>query len=281
MSRIITLVTFALLVAGSNAFAQSASLPTTQPSLLQIIREEVKIGHAADHVKTEVGWPAAFEKAKFPYYSLALVSLTGGSEAWFVVPYDSHAAMADEMKRSSDDPVLAAELARLARADAEHITSVRSIHAMARKDLSHGAYPDVAKQRFFEVTIMRVRPGHQATFAAAAKAYAAAAGRSPAVNYRIYEVVAGMPGPTYLIFSSTTSFGDFDKVMAAGEATMKGATAEERATLEKFGKESLLNEETHRFRVDPEMSYVPKEVRAEDPAFWLPKKPAAKTSTQP
>ncbi len=69
--------------------------------------------------------------------------------------------------------------------------------------------------------------------------------------------------------------------MAAGEATMKGANAEERAALDKFGKEALVNEETHRFRVDPEMSYVPKEVRAQDPAFWLPKKPAAKTSSQP
>jgi len=282
MSRIRSLLTLALVVSGSPAFAQPAGLPTTQPNLIQIIREEVKVGHAAEHLKVETGWPAAFEKAKSPYYSLALVALTGATEAWFVVPYESHAAMADEMKRSSDDPVLAAELARLSRADAEHITSVRSIHATARKDLSHGTFPEIAKQRFFEVTIFRVRPGHQATFAAAAKAYGAAASRTaPGTNFRIYEVIAGMPAPAYLIFTSTTSFGDFDKVLAGGEATMKGLTADERAALDKFGKEALVNEETHRFRVDPEMSYVPKEVRAADPAFWLPKKPATKTSPQP
>jgi hypothetical protein len=29
------------------------------------------------------------------------------------------------------------------------------------------------------------------------------------------------------------------------------------------------------------MSYVPKEVRAQDPAFWMPKKPAVKPPSQP
>jgi hypothetical protein len=265
---------------GTLALAQS--LPATQPNLLQIIREEVKVGHADDHVKTESGWPAAFEKAKSPYYSLALVSLTGSNEAWFIVPYDSHKAMADDMKRSSDDPNLTAELARLSRADAEHLTGLRTIQAMARKELSHGAFPDTAKQRFWELTLFRVRPGHEEEFTAAAKAYGSATDRvAPSTSYRVYEVIAGMPGPAYLLFSSTTSFGDFDKSMSEGEITMKGATAEERAALQKFSLEALISAETQRFRLDPEMSYVPKEVRAQDPAFWMPKKPAVKPPSQP
>jgi hypothetical protein len=262
------------LVAGLSGSGLAQSLPTSQPNFLQIFREEVKVGHEADHVKTEAAWPAAFEKAKSPYFSLALVALTGPPEAWFVLPFDSNAAIGDSMKRN-DEPAMAAELARLSRADAQHISGLRTIVAAARKDLSRGAFPDTAKQRFYEITVFRVRPGHEDQFQAAAKAFGAAAGRgAPGTSYRVYEVIAGMPSPTYLVFSSVPSFGDFDKMQADGEATMKAASTEERTTLQKFGLEASINTETHRFRLDPEMSYVPKDVRAQDPAFWMPKRPA-------
>jgi hypothetical protein len=272
-------LTLLLVVGGAPAFAQT--LPTTQPNLLQIIREDVKTGHGADHTKTEAGWPAAFEKAKSPHFYLALASMTGANEVWYVVPYESHAAMADEMKLSNDDPVLAAELARLSKVDAEHITATRTILAAARKDLSRGTFPDAAKQRFYEVTIFRVRPGHEASFAAAAKAYGSAAGRAaPETSFRVYEVTAGMPGPTYLVFSSVPAFGHFDRTMSEGEATMNGFSDEEKAAFAKF-HEGLVNAETHRFRLDPEMSYVPAAVRSQDAAFWMPKKPGMKSTSQP
>ena len=62
---------------------------------------------------------------------------------------------------------------------------------------------------------------------------------------------------------------------------MKGMTPEEQATLQKFATEALINSETQRFRVDANMCYVPKEVRATDPAFWTPKKPVVKPTTTP
>jgi hypothetical protein len=100
------------------------------------------------------------------------------------------------------------------------------------------------------------------------------------VSYRVYEVIAGMPGPTYLVFSSTKTFGEFDKDLAAGDAIFKGMTTEERAGMQKFG-EGLVNAETHRFRLSPEMSYVPRDVRTGDPEFWTPKKPAVKPTAAP
>ncbi len=96
----------------------------------------------------------------------------------------------------------------------------------------------------------------------------------------MYEVLAGMPGPTYLVFSSTESFAEFDRMTEEGMAVMKAATDDERKTLQQFSAEGVINVETQRFRVDPVMSYVPRETRASDPAFWLPKRPApAKPTT--
>lgn len=55
----------ASLLALSGA-AHAQGLPTTQPALLTIYIEDIKPGHQADHVTTESGWPAAFERAGSP-----------------------------------------------------------------------------------------------------------------------------------------------------------------------------------------------------------------------
>jgi hypothetical protein len=270
----ITLVAV-LLGCAATAFAQG--MPTSQPTLLTIVREDVKIGRGAEHARFEAGWPAAFAKAKSTDYYLAFVSMTGPSEAWYVTPYASHSAIADGMKREAADPVLSAELERLSRGDAEFLNNVRVMQAAGRPDLSMGAFPDLAKVRFTEITWFRVRPGHEAGFEAAAKAYRAAAQRAaPTTSYRVYEIMAGVPGPTYLVFSSVESYAGFDQMMAAGQATMRGAAPDEMAALQKFSAEGLVNSETQRFRVDPAQSYVPAETRAVDPDFWTPKKRPAR-----
>jgi hypothetical protein len=274
-----SLVFVASMACAGTALAQG--IPTSQPNLLQIYREEVKVGRAAEHAKFEAGWPAAYEKTKNPYTYIALASMTGPGEVWFVSPFTNHQAMADMFGRD-DDPSMAPILERLQRGDADYISSTRSILAAARKDLSHGAYPDTAKQRFYEITIFSVKPGHGRDFEAAAKAYGAAATRSaPDTSYRVYEVLAGLPSPTFLVFSSVTSYAAFDKVMADGQAISKAMTEEERGTMAKFTADGLARTEVIRFRLSPTMSYVTQEVKAQDPAFWSPRPSAVNASAKP
>jgi hypothetical protein len=260
-----------LVVVGAHA-AAAQTLPASQPNLITIVREDVKPGHAADHARLEAGWPAAYERAKSTAYYLALVSMTGPPEALYVTPYESHTAIGDIMKREDADPVLSAELSRLSKADAAMLNGVRTIQAAARRDLSYGAYPDLARQRFFEFSWFRVRPGHEMGFEAAAKAYGAAAKRAGAMTaFRVYEVIAGGPAPTYIIISSVASYGEFDGMMTDGQKTMKGFAADEGAMLQKFMMDGVISIESQRYRVDPGQSYVPRETRATDPAFWMPK----------
>lgn len=271
MTRAISILSTALLIAGSSSTALSQGMPTSQPNLIQITREEVKTGHDAMHATHEAGWPAAFAKAKSPNYYLAMVSITGPNEAWYVAPHASHAALGESMKLQSTDQALKAELARLERVDADHINSVRRIHAVARTDLSYGAFPDMALARFWEITTFRVRPGYEEGFANAAKAYAAAAKRAaPGMSWRTYEVIAGLPGPTYLVFSSVQSFAEFDKGIEQGTALGKAFTPDELSTLQKFSTAGLINAETQRFRLDASQSYVDAPTKAKDPAFWTP-----------
>jgi len=265
----LTLLAF---VAGSAATALAQGLPTTQPKFLHIIREEVKIGRSADHSRWEAGWPAAFEKAKFPDSYIALESVTGPTEVWYLSPYASQAAYGESMARQNADAALTAETERLSRGDAEFVSGLNAIEAVARPELSHGAFPDLAMMRFWEVGTFRVKPGHGEEFEAAVKAYGTASGRSaPNASWRTYEVVAGAPDGTYLFISSVASFGDFDKARAEGEATWKGLTYDERSALQKLMTEGTLSSWSNRFRLDPRQSYVPAETRQKDPAFWMPK----------
>ncbi len=265
--RYVLFVVSAALLASGSGVVVAQTMPTSQPNLIEIFIEDIKLGHDADHAINEAGWPAAFEKAEFPYTYLALVSLTGRSQVWYATSYESHTALGDSYKRTSENKELAAELSRLSRADAAHVDNVRIAHARARLDLSHGAFPDIATQRFWEITTFRLRTGYEDEFETAAKAYGASASRSaPKANYRVYEVIAGLPGPTYLIFSSFAAFGELDAAMTSGDAVMKGMNAEEQAAMEKFVP-GIISSVTNRFKLDPTMSYVPADVSAEDPEF--------------
>jgi len=271
MTRALAVFQTALLSVSSASFAFGQGVPTSQPNLVQITREEVKTGHNAMHSVYEAGWPAAYAKAKSPNYYLALVAITGPNEAWYISPYSSHAALGESMKRASDDKALSADIDRLQKGDADHINSVRTIHAVARTDLSYGAFPDMALARFFEVTTFRVRPGFEEAFANVAKAYAAAAKRAaPNMSWRTYEVIAGIPGQTYFVISSVQSFADFDRGLQDGMAIGKAFTPEEQQMMEKFGTTGLINAETQRFRLDPVQSYVDAATKAKDPKFWSP-----------
>ena len=259
-----------VLCAAHLAFGQTG-LPTSQPKLLTIVREEVKPGRSADHANHEAGWPAAFEKAKSPDYYLAMTSLTGPNEAWYVVPQESHAAIAASMKREDKDPVLSAELARLSSRDAEFLRGVSVIQAAGRPDLSFGEFPDVAKARFFEIITFTVRPGQTEKVEAIFKLYAGVRKRvAPDTSYRTYQVIAGMPSPTYFIFVSVDDYAKFDQTMADHMKTLAAVNPQEKPEFDKWG-DYVVKEETQRFRIDPKQSYVSKETRATDPEFWSPK----------
>jgi len=198
--------------------AAAQGLPTSQPNYLTIFREEVKPGRNVEHSKLEAGWPAAYQKAGSPDYYLGLASMTGPNEAWFLGPQESFAKAGESMQRDESDPVLSAELARLSKADGELLSGWQALQLVGRKDLSYGAYPNLAKARFWEISTWRMKPGQDAAFEAAAKAYGAAAERSvPGMSYRVYQVIAGGFEPTFMVISSVESYGDFDRTMASGQ----------------------------------------------------------------
>ena len=97
-------LTLLALVAGSAATALAQGMPTTQPKFMHVFREQIKPGRSGEHAKWEAGWPAAYEKAKSPYHYIALQSITGPSEVWYVVPLANQAAYGDDGRRGRQGP---------------------------------------------------------------------------------------------------------------------------------------------------------------------------------
>ena len=155
-----------LLIAGSLA-AQVAP----PPPYMEITREEVRIGRDGAHTLTEAGWPRAFAKAKIANNYLAMTTMYGPAEAWFI---EGHATLAekDAVNKSIESaPGLTAELDRLAQADAANAASSRTLLVRFVAEASNQPNIDPAAARVWEVSIYRVRPGKESSFYEGAKTY--------------------------------------------------------------------------------------------------------------
>ena len=116
-----------LLLVASPLPAQTGTLDDPPP-LLQIFREEVKVGRGGPHTAHEAGWPRAFAKAGIKNYYFAMTTVYGPQEAWF---FEGHGSMAEiqEVNQAIEHSGLNKELDRLALADAANISSATTILA--------------------------------------------------------------------------------------------------------------------------------------------------------
>ena len=267
--RLFPSLSAAVLLAAGAAPLVAQALPTTQPKVLQIFRESLKPGVGAAHEANESGWPQAFAEAKSTNYYLAVESMTGDPEVLFLSPYESYTAWDKAAAQDNANAALSAAQARLSAADAPFLESTESIEAVAAPELGHGAFPDLNKQRFWDMSVWRIRPGHGKEFAEAVAAYAKIVTRAGGkANWRTYRVTGGMGSGTYIMFSSVTSFGEFDSVMADDAMIGKAMTPDEQAYFSKFFQEAVAYSESNKYRLSPTMSYVSAETKAADPAFW-------------
>lgn len=273
-------VTFLLVSTAPRAAAQE---PPPPPKVLQIIREEVKPGKAAAHEKIEAGWPRAFAKAKWPTHYLAMTAMTGPSEAWFVVGFDSFAAWEKDTKATESNKALTAELEKLSEKDGEAISGGRTLVGLYREDLSRRANIDLSKVRYFRVATYRVRPGHESEFEGNAKTVREAFDKiqSP-LAWAVFQINAGMPGPTYLVWVPMRSLEESDAAMNSMKALQEAEGDEGQKTLQKAASSAYVFVETNLFAVNPKMSYPLKEWVDKDPAFWAPKpEPKAPVKSAP
>jgi len=256
------------------AFAQPAAAP---PPVLQVIRETIKEGKGAAHRRAEQAYAAAFRKNKYPYHYIGLTTEAGTNEAWFLSAYPSFAAMEDNDKLSSKDP-LKTDLEVVEARDGEFRVSSRTMTAVFRPDMSYQPANGVAlaKTRYLMIGTYRVRLGHEEDFMAGGKmildANKKAGLDTPVLTY---QVIAGVPEGLYLLMFPMASLKELDDQPAREKAMVSAMGEENFRRLMKGTGDVFQTMETTIFAVSPEMSYVSKETEDAAPGFWRPKSSAA------
>ena len=249
----------------------------TPPKYLQIIREAVKPGRDAAHAQLEATWSQAFAKAKVPLYTLGMTTMFGPAEAWWLQGSESIAEIEKVTQAVQASPGLRAEIDRYAAADAANISGFTSILARFLPDLSNPGDVDVATMRVWEVVVFQIRPGYEDNFTEAAKLYRSTVGQAKIdVPWATYAVMAGMPGPTYLVFVPHRTLAEIDPATGTGAELEKAFNEEAQKKLATLAQGYSWTEELI-FNVSPEMSNPSPEFIARDPKFWTPKPPAHKT----
>ena len=261
----------------SAAARVTAQEPPPPPKILQIYREEVKPGKGPAHAKVEAGWPAAFAKANWPSHYLALTSLTGPSEAWFVSGWDSMAAWEKDTKAVEGNTALSAELDALQEKDGELLSGGSGLLLSYREDLSNTPNVDLSKMRYFRIITFRIRPGHENDFMSAVKIVKDAYRKANiSLPWAVFQVTAGMPGPTFTVWIPMTSLAELDATMKAGKAIQDAEGEDGQKALAKAAADGYNFTTQNIYAFSPKMSYPPKEWVAKDPGFWAPKPAGAK-----
>jgi hypothetical protein len=262
-----------LIVGGlGSAMAQETTPP---PKVLSIQREFIKPGKGgAPHEKTESAFVQAMTRAKWPTHYLAVNSLSGKPRALFLTGYDSFAAWEKDVMAEQNNPTLSAALDRASVADGDLLSDFDASALLYRDDYSLRSAVDIAHMRYFEISLYRVRPGHNQDRDTLVKMVMATYEKIPDVHWATYQAIYGQEGGTYVVFTPMKSAAEIDqsfdhskKFMAAMGDDMKKFSELEAVTIE--------SSQHNWFVFSPKMSYVADEWVKADPDFWKPKASAA------
>ncbi len=91
MRKILIAAMAVVWLAGGAAMLRAQDQNSPIPKVLLIAREMVKFGKDAGHAKNEAAFARAAAAAKSPDHYLAVTTMSGPSEAWFLIGYDSYA----------------------------------------------------------------------------------------------------------------------------------------------------------------------------------------------
>lgn len=266
-----------LLTAVSAAVAQSHV-----PPVLVIAREDIKPGEMSAHDKEAISYIQTLSKANARLSAnlrngrIAAIPIAGNqNEVTYFSAYESFRDL--ETKRKEMDKlatgIMKADFDRLP--DAKLHSSQREIIATLRSDVSYNLdRANVPESRYFAVTILRLKLGHEDTFwemirktlnPARAKAGLSA-------SNIVYQVRAGAPMGTYYIFRPMKSLAELDQF--ASTVVRESMSKDDREALDKASDKAIQFVDLSYYQINPRLSLVSPEFAAMDKSgtpFWNPR----------
>jgi hypothetical protein len=281
-------VVITLLSVFSSVFAQTPpAMPVGPPKAVLIVREDIKPGMMGAHNKHSASYAKLFRALQTPNHRIALLPVAGSeNEVIYLNPLESFAqletiVMTTDKKMSGLSGSMKVESDRLDKEAPVLHAGMRDMLGIFRPEMSFNPGVDIAKMRYFSVTTVRVKPGHDAEYADYVQRIVNVARQKAKVDnlhLAAFQIISGAPGGTYVFFRPMKSLAEMDepigmKVRAAMSDDMK-------KDADKTAADAIMTSENNTYWIAPEMSYMPSEVVARDPSFWNPK-PAMAVKPKP
>ena len=268
---------FLLVSICSPVFAQTPDRMVPPPVLL-IVREDIKASKMPAHARHATAFAQIFAKLQTPNHRIALWPVAGSeNDLVYITGADSFAAV-EKIQQDTDKKMAAVggatkvTLDRLGKEAPDLHTGMRDMLASYRSELSFNAGVNIAQMRYFSITTVRVRPGHDAEYADYVRNIANVAREKAKVedfHIACFQVISGAPGGTYMFFRAMKSLAELDQNIGA---KVRAAMSDDmRKAADKAVADAVIISETSTYAFEPHMSYVPKEMAAQDPTFWNPK----------
>jgi hypothetical protein len=280
MKQIVTRLSFALACLTPAALAAQAMPAAPAYKVLRIYRETVKPGKNNAHDALENAWAGAVSAAKPPAPMLAIKAMTGAPENWYITPFQTWADAEKADKASEASATLTGIEQRFSAQEDAYLNDAREMVLTFREDLSYGGDVDLSASRYFSITRVSVRPGHNAEYEANRKLVKAAHESVHAGDkYSMWQAASGAPAGTFFIFVPRKSLAELDQdpvihgpayTAALGDSTARARMAANTAA-------AIISTQTDLFSFAPQQSYPPEEWVKADPGYWKHKAAVKKT----
>lgn len=279
MKRLVVIGLALVVLSSTVAAAQEKARPSTGVAkIIQITREDIKIGRAHDHENLVGAVRRANVSAKSDYHWLAATTASGNAnENIFFAGFDSFA----ELEKSNRQFEAAFRTASAADPDVnkdniETHLNKRGIIAKLREDLSYNADQiRVADATTWTMKTIRVKPGTAGDYSEMMKAVVEQHKKAN-INeqWAVYQVAFGANTPTFLVFTPYKSVADLDdtSLEAIHKETFTPTVSKQLMALT---KDSILTEEATLLRMSPEISNPEPSFVAANPSFWTVREPDA------
>jgi hypothetical protein len=272
MHRLMNRVSAPCLLIALGAFAQAQETNPPPPKVINIYREYLKPGKAgAAHEKSESAFVQAAIRSKWPVHYLALTSITGRPRSLFLYAYDSFDGIEKDVKAEEKNAAYSAALEHALAADGELLSDSDNAMLVYNDEYSLRSAIDLPHMRYFQISLYRLRPGHDGDWDAIMKLVKGAYEKMPEVNWAMYHVQYGLEGNTYLVFVPLKSASDIDKSLMGDKQFLENLGEAGLKKLDELSASTIEATQTNLFSFSPKMSYVPDSWIKADPEFWKPK----------
>lgn len=273
---LLLLMIVTLVSAFSPASAQETSRQGPPPVLL-IVREDIKPGMMGTHGRHSSEFAGIFNKLQTPNHRIAMVPVAGSENEVIYLTGAGTFAELENIQKTTDDRLAAsagntkADLDRLDKEASSLHAGMRDMFAILRPDLSYNPGVNVATMRYMAVTTVRIRPGQEEQYLDYVNNIVRVARDKAKADLHVaaFQVIAGSPSTTFMLFRPMRSLAEYDLRIASKVRAAMSEDQQKKA--DKMAGETIVFSETSVYAFNPQMSYVSKEMIAQDPGFWSPK----------